>query len=197
MDWIYDDRGSGAKQNVIIHRPRVSSSWNSLGDVAIRGKYGSKPRSSIIVRAAKTSLLAPPASYTRIWKDSGSGGTYDGSFWRPNPQPGYTCLGTVAVKGYSAPSTDLIKCVDSKYVVRATRRHWQQQDPYSNDKTEKWTKAPVWTDRGSGADRDVALWNVYNGDHGIATSFIATSNYNDYGGDVYWAINKCPCFDSG
>jgi hypothetical protein len=171
--WIYDDSGSGANDDVAIWRPDLSQypGFYSLGDVAM-GNYGVAPSMTFVVKG-DGDLLARPLDYQWIWSDWGSGGTHDGSFWDPVAPPGYTCLGTVTVRGYNKPSTDLIRCVKSEYVLPAN---------------PSW----VWQDSGSGADYDVGLWEVLARDHRsmTAATFKARPNYGDAGGSRYWALNK-------
>ncbi|MDY7229769.1 Vps62-related protein [Hyalangium rubrum] len=173
--WVYDDRGTGASDDVSIWRPNLSQhpGFYSLGDVAMPdGAGGPSPRMTFVVQG-EGDLLARPVDYTWVWSDWGSGGTYDGSFWEPVAPAGYTCLGSVGVLGYNKPSTDLIRCVKSEYVLPAN---------------PNW----VWNDSGSGADHDVALWQAVPADHrGLhASTFIARPSHSDTGGSRYWALNK-------
>ena len=63
----------------------------------------------------------------------------------------------MAVLGYGKPSTDLIRCVKSEYVLPAN-------------------PAWVWEDSGSGADYDLGLWQAAIRDHRAAcapSTFVA------------------------
>jgi hypothetical protein len=173
--WVYDDRGTGASNDVSIWRPNLSQypGFYSLGDIAMpNGGGGPAPKLTFVVQG-DGDLLARPVDYAWVWSDWGSGGTYDGSFWEPVAPSGYTCLGSVGVLGYGKPSTDLIRCVKNEYVLPAT---------------PGW----VWNDSGSGADYDVGLWQAMPVDHRslTASTFVARPSYSDTGGARYWALNK-------
>lgn len=172
--WIYDDAGSGASDDVSVWRPNLSQypGYYSLGDVAMPN-HGGAPGTTFVVKG-DGDLLAPPVDYTYVWNDQGSHGEHDGSFWAPIAPAGYTCLGHVANAGYSKPSTDLIRCVKSSYVL-----------PASAD----W----VWSDSHSHADDNVTLYQANpNGFRGLAANtFVALPNYDGSGSaSNYWVLNK-------
>mmetsp|Transcript_2964 Transcript_2964/g.6506 ORF Transcript_2964/g.6506 Transcript_2964/m.6506 type:complete len:566 (+) Transcript_2964:185-1882(+) len=141
MTSVYDDRGSGANNDFSDWRPDDSSfdEWYSLGDAGLP-RYGSAPSNGLLVKAPGD-ILMPPLDYSLIWKDSGSGGDMDGSFWEPIPPTGYTCLGHVVQPNYRKPSTNLIRCIKTSYVT---------------DAGKSW----LWTDAGSGADWDASVYQV-------------------------------------
>ncbi|ADO73666.1 conserved uncharacterized protein [Stigmatella aurantiaca DW4/3-1] len=171
--WIYDDAGTGADNDVSIWRPNLSQmpGYVSLGDVAMPS-HGQPPRTAFVV-SGEGDLLARPIGYTWIWSDWGSGGTHDVSFWAPVAPSGYTCLGSVAVQGYSAPSPELIRCVKSEYVLQAS---------------SGW----VWNDSGSGADYDIALWQANPRDHRSlgASTLVAQGHHGNPEAGRFWALNK-------
>ncbi|RKH30616.1 Vps62-related protein [Corallococcus sicarius] len=171
--WVYDDHGTGATNDISVWRPDLSLTpgFFSLGDVAMPDR-GQAPATTFLVRG-EGDLLARPSNYTWIWSDSGSGGTHDVSFWEPVAPAGYTCLGHVAVLGYSKPSTDLIRCVRSEYVLPAN-------------------PAWLWDDSGSGANDDIGVWQATARDHRAlpASTFVSRPSHGDTGGNRYWALNK-------
>jgi hypothetical protein len=173
--WVYDDRGSGADRDVSVWRPNVAKypGYYSLGDVAVPF-YGPHNMQALLVSTGSGSnVLAPPVDYTLVWNDKGSGGDSDGSFWKPIAPAGYTCLGTVTVRGYTKPSTDLIRCVKSEYVLPANATF-------------------IWSDRGSGADMDVTLYRADpRDDRGLwAHTFLAKPNYAAPILSEYWVLNS-------
>ncbi|MBN1204694.1 MAG: Vps62-related protein [Myxococcaceae bacterium] len=172
--WIYDDASTGADDDVSVWRPNLSQypGYYSLGDVAMQN-HGGPPRSTFVVKG-EGDLLAMPIDYTWIWNDKGSGGEHDGAFWAPVAPAGYTCLGHVATPNYSKPSTDLIRCIKSSYVLSAS-------------------SAWVWDDSGSHADDNVSLYQANPKDHrGLAVStFVSLPHYDGDGGSSrYWVLNK-------
>ena len=96
--------------------------------------------------SATASLISHPLGYELMWNDKGSSGDMDGSFWQVTPKQGYVALGDVVTNNYSQPSTLFsakFACIDERLVVRGTLD--------SN---------VLWTDKGSGADRNGSVWQV-------------------------------------
>ncbi|MDR6941123.1 Vps62-related protein [Mucilaginibacter pocheonensis] len=166
-NFIYNDQGSGADGDVGIWRPSpTDNNYFIVGDYA-QGNYGAPSGSSLIVTAVNDDpdypLLKAPIRYDQIWNDKGSGGDYDGSIWRPVAPDGYVVLGCVAALGYDAPSIPNYRCIRKDMVTDAA------------------VGSLIWSDKGSGADNDVSLWQV----QGVTGAFVAQGNYNPYTG---------PCF---
>lgn len=153
--WIYDDRGTGAKQDGCFWRPTPDkpNEWFILGDYVQNGKYpdpttsSPQPTASVtIVKVAgeddpDSPILREPIDYVEIWNDRNSGGKYDCAIWWPKPPDGYYSLGYVTTPNYSKPSTSLIRCV----------RH-----DYCKEGDLNALKA-VWNDLKSGASKDVSM----------------------------------------
>ncbi len=137
-DLIWRDSGSGARNDLSVHRPKGSGGY-PVGDIALNN-YG-KPGVSHIIKAVKTGALAFPISFRKIWDDSGSGASWDGSFWEPICPGNYVPLGHVSVRSHGRPSVTDVVCVKSDYVVVG---NWQY----------------VWNDRGSGAHDDVTVYRA-------------------------------------
>jgi hypothetical protein len=160
-DRIYWDRGSGADKDVSVWRPITPDGYVSLGDFATSG-YHYPTTSSPVVRY-NACLMTAPIGYMKVWDDSGSGGQENGSFWSPIPPTGFYCLGDVAARGHHTPPP-----LDAVYCVRnsLTRLSW-----------DAWK---VWTDHGSGADDDVALWtpSPIGTDNFDLRRFFAGNNYS-------------------
>ncbi|GAA1291941.1 Vps62-related protein [Saccharothrix xinjiangensis] len=81
-----------------------------------------------------------------LWDDRGSGAPRNGSFWRPKPPSGWWALG-----GFATDRHDNINGQRGGLVARVA------------DEASGLLRAPVdyeliWTDSGSGADRDGAIW---------------------------------------
>jgi hypothetical protein len=172
--WVYDDDGSGAADDVSVWRPNLSQypGYYSLGDVAMPN-HDSAPGSTFVVKG-EGDLLAPPVDYTYVWNDRGSGGDHDGSFWAPVAPAGYTCLGHVANSNYNKPSTDLIRCIKSAYVLPAAADY-------------------VWSDSQSHADDNVTLYQAKPNDfRGLAVNtFVALPHYDGSGSaSFYRVLNK-------
>jgi hypothetical protein len=165
--WIYSDAGSGAHRDVTIWRPQPQSTdYHVVGDYA-QGNYGAPVGPSVIVKAIDDDpdrpLLKPPIAFNQVWNDKGSGGDHDGSIWYPVPPDGYVSLGFVANGGYHPPTIPNYACL---------RRDLVEIAQVGNQ---------IWTDEGSGAHDDVALWQVL----GLAGAFVAQGNYAPYSGTAY------------
>jgi hypothetical protein len=140
MDLIWRDRGSGANRDFSSWRAKGSNKYYSLGDIGVASH--SRPRIALLVKATKQDALRAPTGYRLIWKDSGSGADWDVSFWEPICPPFYRAIGHVSVRRHRPqPKYEDVRCVLSKYTVQG-----------------KWSW--IWNDRGSGADRDVGVWQA-------------------------------------
>ena len=76
------------------------------------------------------------------WNDSGSGADRDGSFYRPLPPSGYSVIGYYGQGGYGPPNG--VVAVVKELIPGALAAPMGYQ--------------AVWTDSGSGSDRDGAFW---------------------------------------
>ena len=166
-NFVYNDTGSGSDGDVTIYRPAPTDvNYFIVGDYA-QGNYGAPAGSSIIVSAVNDDpdhpLLAVPSGYQQIWNDKGSGGDYDGSVWRPIAPDGYLVLGCVGNQGYDQPVIPNYRCIRKDMVTDAAVGAW------------------IWSDKGSGADNDVSLYQ----NAGASGLFVAQGNYDPYTG---------PCF---
>jgi hypothetical protein len=81
-------------------------------------------------------------SFELAWNDGGSGARQDGSFYRPVPPPDYEIIGYYGQGNYGAP--DGVVAVVKELIPGALAQ------PVRYD--------AIWTDSGSGADRDGAFW---------------------------------------
>jgi hypothetical protein len=170
FDWIYDDRGSGAEMDVSIFRPKsTEEGFYIVGDFA-QSSYQDPLNSSVVVKQLNVEsddpfpLLTAPIDYRLVWNDKGSGGKHDGSIWFPVPPQGYVSLGWVAQSGYAKPSIESYRCVRMDLCRLST------------------IGAKLWSDKGSGADKDVTVYQIADNAAGI---FYAQPNYNQPDGVVY------------
>jgi len=147
----WTDKGSGADLDGFFFTPSAESSYYIIGGYA-RRKGDSKSKNCVIsVRQSKNNpeetpeLLVSPGDWSLIWTDKGSGAKKDGSMWNAvPPSKEYKCLGSVMQKGYKKPVLTNYRCVHSGLTKKIQN------------------KSIVWTDRGSGADRDVTVFKLPN-----------------------------------
>lgn len=163
------DRGSGANRDLSVFAPVVGDGYKWLGHFA-QGNYNSQPQgTALIVQPLSSYAVRPPVGFEAVWTDAGSGKSRDYSLWRPLPPPGYTALGCVmrlGVSNQNPPSGDEIAglvCVHSSLVIPGRFGDI------------------IWTDKGSGASRDVTVLQAKPVDATTAYAagtFFAVDTYN-------------------
>ena len=145
------DQGSGGARDVALHAPKAR------GDVWVLGDYGQNDYNSPTgcVRAIQTTdstLVQPPAGWELIWWDKGSGADMDGSLWRAKaPSDEYVCLGTVAQRGYQAPTAQRYGCVHICMIAPSPLNQ------------------ALWDDRGTNARKPVNIHRLAKS--GVITAF--------------------------
>lgn len=91
-------------------------------------------------------ILTFTSAFTLRWNDKGSGGDHDGAFWQPKPPSGFYALGSLGVKGYDDQNgKNWALCV-------------AEAKPGSGALAAPKDFQLIWTDKGSGADRDGSCW---------------------------------------
>lgn len=152
----YTDKGSGGKIDGSFYFPNLENGYSMIGGY-VQGNYH-EPNGCIKVLKPTTKessgLLAKPDSWSRVWKDKGSGANLDGAIWRANTElESFVCLGDVASKGYSRPSIPEYVCVH-RCLLTST--------PLAQ---------PVWSTRGTGAKQKAYIYKLQN-----SNSFITFSD---------------------
>ena len=142
---IWKDSGSGANMDFSVYRPiNMPFDYRSLGDVPVRAH--SYRRIGFIGKEIRSDAFEDPRYFYPIWDDRGSGAYWDVTFYRPICPSGYVALGDVAVRSHDAfPNQSDAVCVKRDYVVVG---NWKF----------------IWNDRGSGADRDVSVYQAVSRD---------------------------------
>ncbi|KAF9462830.1 hypothetical protein BDZ94DRAFT_1290096 [Collybia nuda] len=171
---INDDSGSGARKDLFTWKPQLPSGWFYLGPAATN--TANKP-SGIIVREIVPGTLGSLVDWTQVWKDSGSGNSTDYALWRAVPEKSdHIAFGGFFTRNYNKPTID-----DAKGIKTLPR-----------DLVEKVAANPeVWTDAGSGASADGAVWGISTVGHvrAIGTgAFVPVRGYNAPPSDIY-ALN--------
>ncbi|MGD8806732.1 MAG: Vps62-related protein, partial [Chloroflexota bacterium] len=150
-DWIYIDYGTGANNDFGAWTIRPTSQ-NGLGVGTFTGtRSHGKPTQPVYVLDARaveepvpTGVLevAYATEYELVWNDMGSGGTFDGAFYKPMVPDGFYALGHYGTGHYETPTARMI-------VVRPLEED-ALQPPI--DYVE------VWQDEDSGADMNGSFW---------------------------------------
>lgn len=150
---IWDDKGTGAEKDVSIWRPLVPSGYFSLGDVVLSNHMADdrdKKLYTLAIRPkqGKEHLLAKPIGVTELWNDAGTGAEKDIRINKLNCPPGFNALGVI---GNNLP--DECRCVADSETAKGSWGSTTQNEPLS----------AYWTDKGSGASKDVSFWRVSAG----------------------------------
>lgn len=176
---VYQDNGTGANKDLAVFQADLATipdNYYMIGQIAVPFHTNMLPESSVFLVAPLRyeEVIKPPVGYNLFWKDVGTGGSQDGSFWQVVPPVGYVALGDVACDGYNQPSEEFTKkfaCIREDLVLPGLL----------NDD-------PLWTDKVSGGKTDVSLWRVENGVHGpygLAGFFKVQPNYNKPANQVF------------
>ncbi|KAF2125610.1 putative vacuolar protein sorting-associated protein [Dothidotthia symphoricarpi CBS 119687] len=153
--WNWDDTGSGASRDVGVWTPNSQGDLYPVGSHVephhndINGKRGSLIVGQNPNTKPSKSAVARPVDYTEIWRDTKSGATKNGAFWRPVPPAGYVALGDVG-SDHNKPNVNKIWCVREDLVGYG-----------------RFLATSVWDDVKSGAAKDVSLWSVETDTVGI------------------------------
>ncbi len=137
-DEVWNDKGSGAKQDVSIWRARVPAGCHLIGMTAKNGH--SRPTFSTLVVRAGGSDIAPPERFELVWwQERGQRRFW---CWRPIPPSGYASLGDVGTLSEDPPSRSDVVCVALGCLSPNTQPLGGQ----------------IWNDSGGGAPKDAAFF---------------------------------------
>lgn len=169
---LYDDTGSGARDDLSIWRPVVPAGYHALGDVAVANNRDA-PTFSVPVVKDNPAVLREPLGYELLWSDEGSGSDSESggkgiSLWHGIAPAGYTCVGVFASEGYTqAPPASATRCIHNDYLVAGER-------------------TMIWTDAGTGSNLDAAIWTCEASSQGeVGThTFISRRSVLDGGIDL-------------
>jgi len=168
----WSDKGSGANLDGFFYTPSAETSYYIIGGYASRKGDAKSKKCVISVRQSENNpkgapeLLVSPSDWSLIWTDKGSGANKDGSMWHAvPPSKEYKCLGSVMQKGYKKPVLPNYRCV------------------YSGLTKKIQNNSIVWSDKGSGADKDVTVFKLPNSKTffavGRKTNKVNTFDLND------------------
>ncbi len=149
LNW--DDGGTGADLDGYFYIPIVGQLEYILGGYASGKEKSSNSCVLTVSEPAKNPhgtpvLLVPPIDWKQVWKDKGSGAKKDGSMWEAiPPDSNYKCLGSIPQPGYDQkPKLPNYRCVHSSLTEKIV------------------TNALIWSDKGSGANKEVTMFTLPN-----------------------------------
>ena len=155
-DEVWNDRGSGANQDVSVWRPRVPAGCHLIGMTAKNGH--SRPTFPTLVIRAGGREIAPPERFDLVWwQERGRRRFW---CWRPIPPAGYVSLGDVGTTSENPPSHKDVACVALACLS-------PNRQPLGGQ---------IWNDRGGGAPKDAAFFEQPGGTGLFRCSDDATHN---------------------
>ena len=169
---VYTDAGTGARMGITVYGPTLSSIpagyfMVGMAAVPVTNGAGNKQMLFLVNPESDPEAIAEPVGFKLIWKDSGSGGYMDGSFYSVNCPTPYVALRDVAAGSWSLPSDELKKkfaCIHLKLARSAMIGDL------------------IWNDRGSGAHSDISVWETANKNNstcpGLEGLFKATNSFS-------------------
>ena len=136
---VWNDAGSGARQNLSVWKPVLPDGCKVLGHTAVN-RHSKPDYGTLVIRpGADTDLVRAPVGFKKAWSQlrANRGPLH---VWHPIAPEGFVSLGDITTVGDAKPSMEGLVCVSKSLV---------QGDVL---------KAQIWNDRGGGAPRDGALF---------------------------------------
>lgn len=141
-DFVYNDRGTGAKANWSMWKPQLSPGYSALGHYA-HASHAQPTTVMIAVRVGNDpTAIAYPVDFQRVYHDAGTGGDQDGSIWIPIPPRGYRALGMVGMGNHGKPAKESVVCIREDLTTYAS------------------VGKRLFTDEGSGGDLDLSVYSI-------------------------------------
>jgi len=161
---IYSDRGTGADTDLAVFEPVIPDGFFMVGHFAQPNHQGSMNGTVPLVKPLDPAALAAPVGFESYYSDRGSGGDQDVTFFRVIPPAGYVALGDIVAIGYAPNPPAYVK-----NIYRCVRQDLVKQGEFNRS---------VWTDKGSGADKDGSVWYVHPTTEGVTGYFKVQSGYS-------------------
>lgn len=166
---INNDSGSGAKTNLSTWRPDLSEGWYYLGPAATNSD--NTPGTGIVVRELEPGVLVDVADWIEVWNDSGSHNKTDFALWRGvGPTLDYLVVGGFFTRSHNKPTADEAKGIKAIHNLAL-----QNTGPGSQ----------IWTDDGSKASQDGAIWGISSIDVVPSGAFVPVVGYNNPPQELY------------
>ncbi|EDR03514.1 uncharacterized protein LACBIDRAFT_191523 [Laccaria bicolor S238N-H82] len=166
---IYNDSGSGADTDLATWRPDLSEGWYYLGPAATNNS--NTPGTGIVVRELEPGVLVDVADWTQVWNDTGSHNKTDFALWRGvGPTLDYVVVGGFFTRSHNKPTTD-----EAKGIKAIHKSALHSTGPGSQ----------IWTDKGSKAKEDGAIWGISTIDVVPTGAFVPVAGYNNPPQELY------------
>lgn len=161
-----EDSGSGASEDLAVFNPSTSNGYKMVGQFGQRNHASvADGHTPIFKDLFDLGVLKAPVGWQRVWDDAGSGKSKDYACWRAIPPQGYRALGDVmmlATSGYNPPNLPDYVCVHQSLCADV-----------------QTLQNRVWWDKGTGARKDVSLWQPGSAGAVASSCFVGVPNYNN------------------
>ncbi len=175
-----------------LHTPQVftASEWKNpdqASETAVKTQKQNLPvkkkvkpaQQEITLKGVHGVSVARICDYQRSYRDKGSGGKIDGTFYVPVLPSGFMWIGGYAQGNYDDPSA----CVTAIKVDQASANALLRPP-------DDWHR--LWTDKGSGARMDGSIWHpAVNDDRFTCVGSVATEGYDKPVTTGYACLNRC------
>lgn len=142
---VWNDRGSGADLDGFFFLPILDNGYVMIGGYGAQTEKLAPSDCLLTLTDTDSEMFAEPLDWRLIWKDKGSGAKTDGSMWQAiPPSEDYQCIGSVPQAGYNKPNLNNYRCVHHSLTEQVT------------------TNMLVWSDKGSGAKKEVTIFKLPN-----------------------------------
>lgn len=152
--WTWDNVGAGSKRKVStwLAKSTPDNTLRPLGTTGVSSHVDpvNGQRGTILIGLndsvpsdPRGPAVVPPIYYVQVWNDKKSGGTHNGTIWRPMAPTGYVACGDVGWQGYLQPPAYLVWCVRKDLVMEA-----------------RIAETSTWDDKASGASMNCSMWEI-------------------------------------
>ena len=147
----------------------VSEGWYYLGPAATNND--NTPGTEIVVRELEPGVLVDVADWIQVWNDTGSHKKTDFALWRGvGPSPDYVVVGGFFTRSHKKPTAQ-----EAKGIKAIHKLALHNTAPGSQ----------VWTDKGSKAKEDGAIWGISSFGVVPTGAFVPVKGYNNPPQELY------------
>jgi hypothetical protein len=172
-DTVSIEKSNNNIQATVKEDGSITVKGAKLGQTKLTISSGSGLKKSVTVRVDDPKALIVDGLAIRftdkfewIWDDRGSGGAYDGGYWKPIPPEGYYALGSFGLNKYGDPNGNtaviVVKELDSSGALAAPTDYER-----------------IWIDSGSGANRDGSFWKPIAPEGYVALGVVAFGGWGN------------------
>ncbi len=159
------EKPAKAQKQKLPEKKTVKTVKSAPAEITLKGSHGIS--------------VARVCQYRRSYRDKGSGGKIDGTFYVPELPAGFMLTGGYAQGNYDAPSACVLAINADKASADALLRS-----------PDEWHR--LWTDKGSGARMDGSIWHPsVNDDRFACIGSVAAEGYDKPIVSEYTCLHRC------